>query len=293
LLTEISKGDGDLSKRIEVESNDELGKLASSFNHFVGSLEVTVLSIRQASDSIVTATDEVAAGNENLSSRTEETSSSLQRTSAVLAQIAEEASRSAENARDADSLARAAHGTAERGGAVMESVQRTMDSIDDSSRRIGAIIGVIDGIAFQTNILALNAAVEAARAGEHGRGFAVVAAEVRSLALRSADAAKQVRELIAESMHQTESGAALVRTAVHTVQEIRNGVSGVAQLIEGISSRTRQQSDGIGAVNATVSQLDTMTQQNAALVEEVSSAAESLKEQANALTLAVGRFKLS
>jgi methyl-accepting chemotaxis protein len=168
-----------------------------------------------------------------------------------------------------------------------------MDSIDDSSRRIGAIIGVIDGIAFQTNILALNAAVEAARAGEHGRGFAVVASEVRSLALRSADAAKQVRELIAESMHQTESGAALVRTAVHTVQEIRNGVSGVAQLIEGISSRTRQQSDGIGAVNATVSQLDTMTQQNAALVEEVSSAAESLKEQANALTLAVGRFKLS
>ena len=293
LLGEIASGDGDLSRRMQVDTEDEIGQLAEAFNRFVDVLQQMVRQVRASSESIATATAEVATGNLDLSNRTEQASSSLQETAAAMSQLTEQVQHNAASTREANALARSAQDVATRGGAAMAEVERTMGGIDESSRRIGDIIGVIDGIAFQTNILALNAAVEAARAGEQGRGFAVVAGEVRSLAQRSAQAAKEVRGLIHASMEQAQGGRDQVRGAGDTMRELLESVSRVAHLIDGISGGTQHQSQGIGEVNTAVLQLDSMTQQNAALVEEGSAAAESLREQAATLAAAVGRFKLA
>ena len=292
LLADIAEGDGDLSRRMAVETEDEIGQLARAFNRFVGSLQAMVQQVRMASDAIATASAEVATGHLDLSSRTEQASSSLQQTAAAMCQITEQVRSHADSTREADALARSAQAASGRGGQAIAQVERSMEGIDASSRRIGDIIGVIDGIAFQTNLLALNAAVEAARAGEQGRGFAVVAGEVRALAQRSAQAAKEVRGLVAESMAQAQDGTQQVRTAAESTRELLALVGRVAGVIEGISGSTRQQSQGIEEVNGAVAQLDVMTQQNAALVEQGSAAAESLREQATRLAGAVGRFKL-
>ncbi len=268
------------------------GSLLHGLETMIAALRRTIEHVHVSTESIRTASDEIAIGNTDLSQRTEETASSLQQTSASLEQLTATVQQTAESAQTASQLAGAASGTAARGGEVVEQVVATMNGIDESSRRIADIIGTIDGIAFQTNILALNAAVEAARAGEQGRGFAVVASEVRSLAQRSADAAKEIKALIGTSVERVESGSRLVVQAGSTMSEIVASVQRVTDIIGEISAATTGQSSQIAQINAAVSQLDQMTQQNAALVEESAAAAESLKQQAVNLSAAVGVFEL-
>jgi methyl-accepting chemotaxis protein len=268
------------------------GSLLDSLSQMVRSLRTTVSQVRQSTDSISTASGEIATGNHDLSVRTEQTASNLQQAASSMEQLTGTVKQSADSARQANQLASSAAEVAARGGSVVAQVVSTMDEINASSKKISDIIGVIDGIAFQTNILALNAAVEAARAGEQGRGFAVVASEVRSLAQRSAQAAKEIKGLIGASVDRVEAGSRLVADAGKTMSEIVGSVQRVSDIIGEITAASSEQSDGIGQVNTAVTQLDQMTQQNAALVEESAAAAESLRDQAKRLASVVATFRL-
>ena len=283
---------GDLSPRPAVNRGDEMGDLMRALQTMTAALGRVVQQVHTASDSIRTASTEIASGNQDLSARTEQTASSLQQTASSMEQLTGTVKQSADSARQANQLASSAAEVAARGGSVVSQVVTTMDEINASSKKISDIIGVIDGIAFQTNILALNAAVEAARAGEQGRGFAVVASEVRSLAQRSADAAKEIKALIGASVDRVEAGSRLVADAGKTMSEIVGSVQRVSDIIGEITAASSEQSDGIGQINTAVTQLDQMTQQNSALVEESAAAAESLKDQAARLAQAVGTFRL-
>jgi methyl-accepting chemotaxis protein len=283
---------GDLRVKLPEPPADEIGQLISALGRMVGNLRQTVGAIKGSAGQIAVASTEIAFGNNDLSQRTEQQASSLQKTSSSMEQLTGTVATNADNARQANQLALGASEVARRGGEVVEQVVSTMGEISESSRKIADIIGVIDGIAFQTNILALNAAVEAARAGEQGRGFSVVAAEVRSLAQRSAEAAREIKGLITDSVQRVESGGRLVVEAGATMEEIVTSVRRVTDIIGEISSATAEQSAGIGQVNTAVVQLDRMTQQNAALVEESAAAAESLKEQARRLAETIGGFRL-
>ncbi len=290
--TKIIAG-GDLSHRVDMEGRDELSELCHSLEEMQVSLRSIVGEVRQSTDSITVASDEVAMGSQDLSSRTEQAASSLQETASTMEQISGTIRNTADAARMANQLAAGAADAASRGGTVVSQVVSTMDEITQSSRRIVDIIGVIDGIAFQTNILALNAAVEAARAGEQGRGFAVVAGEVRALAQRAAGAAKEIKVLISASSERVDAGATLVNDAGASMAAIVDSVQRVTDIIGEITSASTEQSEGISQVNTAVTQLDSMTQQNAALVEQSAAAAESLKDQAAKLAEVVSVFKLS
>ncbi|MES2073520.1 MAG: methyl-accepting chemotaxis protein [Pseudomonadota bacterium] len=292
MLGEIADGNGDLSRRMQVESQDEIGALADSFNRFVSSLNKTISEVRSSTDTIATASSEIAAGNLDLSSRTEDQASSLEETAATMEELTATVKQNADNARQANQLVVSASDYAVKGGEVVGQVVDTMGSIKDSSRKIVDIIGVIDGIAFQTNILALNAAVEAARAGEQGRGFAVVAAEVRNLAQRSAGAAKEIKQLISDSVEKVELGGKLVDQAGATMGQIVGSVKQVADIMGEIAAASHEQSEGIGQINQAITQMDNATQQNAALVEQAAAAAQSLQDQAANLAQVVSVFKL-
>ncbi|MVT29805.1 HAMP domain-containing protein [Acidovorax citrulli] len=285
--------EGDLTRTVDDSGRDEAALLLQSLQTMNGNLTRVVHQIRQASDSIATGSSQIASGNADLSQRTESQASSLQQTAASMEEMSATIRQNADTARTASQLASTASQAASRGGDVMGQVVATMQDISGSSSKIADIIGVIDGIAFQTNILALNAAVEAARAGEQGRGFAVVAGEVRALAGRSAEAAKEIKNLIGQSVEKVGAGTRLVDEAGATMSDIVQQVQRVSDLIAEIDAATREQSEGIGQVNAAVSQLDQATQQNAALVEESAAAAGSLQQQAVRLTEAVGVFRLS
>ena len=274
------------------QRHDEVGDLMRALGAMSAQLGRSMRAVLESSESIRTASAEIATGTLDLSSRTEQTASNLQQTASSMEQLTGTVKQSADSARHANQLASSAAEVAARGGVVVSQVVATMDEINASSKRIADIIGVIDGIAFQTNILALNAAVEAARAGEQGRGFAVVASEVRSLAARSAEAAKEIKGLIGASVEKVEGGAKLVADAGRTMAEIVSSVQRVSDIIGEITAAAAEQSEGIGQVNTSVTQLDQMTQQNAALVEQSSAAAESLKKQAGRLAEVVGTFRL-
>jgi methyl-accepting chemotaxis protein len=284
--------DGDLSRPLVVAPGDTVSVLAN-LARMQSSLSGVVANVRSNSDSVATASAQIAQGNQDLSQRTEEQASALQQTAATMEELGTTTRNNAESAQQANQLAQGASAIAAQGGEVVGKVVTTMQGISDSSRKIGDIIGVIDGIAFQTNILALNAAVEAARAGEQGRGFAVVASEVRSLAQRSAEAAKEIKGLIGRSVEQVEQGTVLVDQAGKTMSEIVGSIQRVSDIVAEITSSSVQQSSGIGQVGEAVSQMDQVTQQNAALVEESAAAAESLKGQARQLVQAVAVFRLS
>ena len=273
-------------------SDDELGDLQRALARMVASLKESLGTVRSASDHIGTASQEIASGNLDLSQRTERAAGSLQQTASSMEQLSGTVRQTSDSARTASQLAASASSVAQRGGQAVAQVVSTMDAINASSRKIADIIGTIDGIAFQTNILALNAAVEAARAGEQGRGFAVVASEVRSLAQRSATAAREIKGLIQASVDKVESGSRQVQDAGSTMAEIVASVQRVADIITEISAATGEQSGGIAQVNSAVNELDKVTQQNAALVEQSAAAAESLREQAAMLTSVVSRFRL-
>jgi methyl-accepting chemotaxis protein len=283
---------GDLSQPIQVSAGADNSLLAAVRDMAQG-LGHIVREVRAGTESITTASQEIAVGNHDLSTRTEKQASSLEQTASSIRGLTQAVHQSADAARQANQLAGSAAEVARRGGEVVGQVVQTMDEINASSKKIADIIGVIDGIAFQTNILALNAAVEAARAGEQGRGFAVVAGEVRSLAQRSADAAKEIKALIGASVDRVDSGSRLVADAGSTMQEIVVSVQRVTDIIGEITAASGEQSDGIGHVNASVAQIDQMTQQNAALVEQAAAAASSLEQQAQALQHAVAAFRTS
>jgi len=287
IISEVSKGN--LAVHIAAAP---AGSLVAGLQTMIESVRSTLVQVRASTDSISTASNEIAVGNQDLSQRTEQTASNLQLAASSMEQLTGTVKQSADSARQANQLAASAAEVAARGGSVVSQVVITMDEINASSKKISDIIGVIDGIAFQTNILALNAAVEAARAGEQGRGFAVVASEVRSLAGRSAEAAKEIKGLIGASVDKVEAGSRLVADAGATMTEIVSSVQRVSDIIGEITAASSEQSDGIGQVNTAVVQLDQMTQQNAALVEQSAAAAESLKHQADTLAKAVGTFRL-
>jgi methyl-accepting chemotaxis protein len=284
---------GDLSANPQVGGRDEIGQLQSALKHMNDQLLRMVHDIRNGSDAIATASSEIAAGNLDLSGRTEQQASSLEETASSMEELNSTVTQNAENARQASQLAASASEVAGRGGAVVAQVVGTMSSINASSQKIADIIGVIDGIAFQTNILALNAAVEAARAGEQGRGFAVVAGEVRSLAHRSAAAAKEIKELITDSVDKVDSGTKLVNQAGVTMDEIVGSVKRVTDIIDEIATATEEQRAGIGQINQAIAQMDQVTQQNASLVEEAAAASEAMLEQAQQLAGVVSVFKLN
>ncbi|MBQ0941945.1 HAMP domain-containing protein [Ideonella sp. 4Y16] len=288
----LAIADGDLTRRIDARGHDELADLLRALDQMQGGLGRIVGRVREASESIRMGSGEVASGNADLNQRTEQAASSLQQTASSMEELTGSVRHSADNAQQASGLAQAATGVASHGGEVVAQVVQTMNEINAASHRIADIIGVIDGIAFQTNILALNAAVEAARAGESGRGFAVVAGEVRSLAQRSADAAREIKRLIGASVEQVENGTRLVGEAGTTMQDIVASVQRVNDIIGEISHAAAEQSRGIGQVNAAVTDLDRVTQQNAALVEQSTAAAEHLRGQASTLAEVVGSFRL-
>jgi len=285
--------EGDLTAHVDTDRSDELGTLLNAMAKMTRNLMGIVSTVRGASDSIATGSDQIATGNADLSQRTEEQASSLEETAATMEELGSTVKLNAQNARQADQLARQASEVAVQGGEVVGQVVQTMKGIDDASRKIADIIAVIDGIAFQTNILALNAAVEAARAGEAGRGFAVVAGEVRVLAQRSAQAAKEIKDLIATSVERVGQGTALADRAGATMVDMVQAVQRVTSIMTDIAHASSEQSDGVAAVGNAVAQLDQVTQQNAALVEESAAAAASLKHQAQALVQAVSVFRLS
>ncbi len=284
---------GDLSQQESVTRGDEFGDLLRSLYAMSNALGRMVHQVRQSTDSIAIASAEIATGNQDLSARTEQTSSNLQETAAAMEEFTSTIQQSAGSAQKASSLAAGATGVARRGGEVVTQVVATMEDINHSSKKIADIIGVIDGIAFQTNILALNAAVEAARAGEQGRGFAVVASEVRSLAQRSAEAAKEIKQLISASVEKVETGSRLVSDAGTTMTDIVQSVQRVTDMIGEITAASSEQSAGVSQVNKAISNLDQMTQQNAALVEESAAAAQSLREQADHLARELSMFKVN
>ncbi|WP_281169371.1 methyl-accepting chemotaxis protein [Solimonas flava] len=297
-LTEVGRvfgalARGDLTQQIDADFKGTFGKLKDDANTTVGQLTQIIRQIQAASDTINTAAREIAAGNSDLSARTEQQAASLEETASSMEELTSTVKQNAENARQANQLAIGASDVAVKGGAVVAEVVTTMASISDASKKIADIIGVIDGIAFQTNILALNAAVEAARAGEQGRGFAVVASEVRSLAQRSASAAKEIKSLISDSTDRVGTGAKLVEQAGRTMDEIVGSVKRVTDIMGEITAASQEQSQGIEQVNQTITQMDEVTQQNAALVEEASASARSLEEQAGGLASSVARFRLA
>lgn len=283
---------GNLSEPIQFDGRDEVADVLKGLSAMQASLRTVVSQVRASTDSIATASSEIATGNADLSARTEQTASNLQQTAASMEEITGTVTQSVESARTANGLATSAADVAGKGGEIVGQVVSTMKDINASSQKITDIIGVIDGIAFQTNILALNAAVEAARAGEQGRGFAVVASEVRSLAQRSATAAKEIKMLIGASVERVESGTKLVADAGETMKDIVTSVNRVSLVISEILSAATEQRQGIGEVNSAVANLDQMTQQNSALVEEAAAATESLRDQASNLAIVVGTFQL-
>ncbi|CAN7312417.1 methyl-accepting chemotaxis protein [Variovorax sp. LjRoot290] len=285
-------GGGDLSRQLASDRRDEMGVITRSVESMRDGLARVVSGVREGTDAIATASSQISAGNQNLSSRTEEQASSLEQTAASMEELTSTVKQNADNARQANQLALSASEVAVKGGDVVSQVVHTMASINASSKKIVDIIGVIDGIAFQTNILALNAAVEAARAGEQGRGFAVVAAEVRSLAQRSAAAAKEIKGLIDDSVGKVDAGSQLVGEAGRTMEEIVGSVKRVTDIIGEITAASHEQTQGIEQINQAITQMDQVTQQNAALVEEAAAAAQSMQEQAGNLVEAVNVFRL-
>jgi methyl-accepting chemotaxis protein len=283
---------GDLTVRLEAHSHDETGELVRALGEMRDSLLRTVQEIRSGTSAMTVASGEIAAGNLDLSTRTEQQASSLEETASAMEQLTSAVRNNTDNARQADHLAVSASAVASKGGVAVRDVVGKMEAINASSRKIVDIIAVIDGIAFQTNILALNAAVEAARAGEQGRGFAVVASEVRQLAQRSAAAAKDIKALITESAEDVQAGTRMVSDAGTTMAEIVNGVQRVADIMKEILAASEEQSSGIEEVNRAITQMDQVTQQNAALVEEAAAAADSMQNQATKLAEMVSFFKL-
>ncbi|APG16411.1 methyl-accepting chemotaxis protein II [Kosakonia radicincitans] len=284
---------GDLVQRIDVHGSNEMGVLADSLRHMQSELVRTVSDVRNGANAIYSGASEISVGNNDLSSRTEQQAASLEETAASMEELTATVKQNADNARQASHLALSASETAQKGGKVVDNVVQTMRDIAASSQKIADIISVIDGIAFQTNILALNAAVEAARAGEQGRGFAVVAGEVRNLAQRSAQAAREIKSLIEDSVGRVELGSTLVESAGETMGEIVNAVTRVTDIMGEIASASDEQSRGIDQVGLAVSEMDRVTQQNASLVEESAAAAAALEEQASRLTQAVSVFRIS
>jgi methyl-accepting chemotaxis protein len=283
---------GDLGTSIEVRARNEFGQLLQALRDMNTALANIVGEVRSGTDTIATASSQIAAGNQDLSARTEEQASSLEETAASIEELTSTVRANAANARQANDLAASASGVATRGGAVVADVVGTMGAINESARRIVDIIAVIDGIAFQTNILALNAAVEAARAGEQGRGFAVVAAEVRNLAQRSAEAAKEIKALITDSVDKVASGSRLVDQAGATMKEVVDSIGRVAGIMGEISNASSEQQAGIEQIHGAISQMDQVTQQNAAMVEEAAAAAQSLRDRAAGLAQLVSEFQL-
>lgn len=291
-LEDNASGEGDLTQRLEQTGTDELAQVGASFNTFVDKIAATLRSIRRSTESVNLAATEIAAGNVDLASRTEEAASSLQETASSMEELSGAVKHTADSGNAADQLAASARQAAFEGGVLMQRVVQTMTDINEGSKRISDIVGVIDSIAFQTNILALNAAVEAARASEHGHGFAVVASEVRSLAQRSAQSAREIRDLIAASVDRVDNGSEEVQKAGSAMQKIVTEVQRVSDIIGEIKVATSEQSLGISQIGVAVSQLDSMTQQNSALVAQSAAAADSLRDQAYTLASAVAGFKL-
>jgi methyl-accepting chemotaxis protein-2 (aspartate sensor receptor) len=285
-------GRGDLSRQLDSDRRDEMGVITRAVEAMRQGLAGVVGGVRQGTDAIATASGQISAGNQNLSARTEEQASALEQTAASMEELTSTVKQNADNARQANQLALSASEVAVKGGDVVSQVVDTMASINASSKKIVDIIGVIDGIAFQTNILALNAAVEAARAGEQGRGFAVVASEVRNLAQRSAAAAKEIKGLIDDSVGKVDAGSALVGEAGKTMEEIVGSIRRVSDIVGEITAASHEQTQGIEQINQAITQMDQVTQQNAALVEEAAAAAQSMQEQAGSLVQAVSVFKL-
>ncbi|NLC23376.1 MAG: HAMP domain-containing protein [Oxalobacter sp.] len=283
---------GDLTSHIEVSSTDETGRLMQALKNMNECLFEAIVQVRQSAETIATASSEIASGNQDLSARTEEQASSLEQTASSMEEITTTVRQNGDNAKQANQLASQAAEVATRGGEAARHVAHTMNDISESSSKIVDIISVIDGIAFQTNILALNAAVEAARAGEQGRGFAVVATEVRSLAQRSATAAREIKNLIDDSVHKVSTGTELVNNAVDTMLEIGESITRVNDIMNEITIATQEQVQGIEQINLAVSEMDTTAQQNAALVEEAAAAAESLQDQAKTLVGVVNLFNI-
>jgi methyl-accepting chemotaxis protein len=285
-------GAGDLTHPVTASGKDEIAGLLQALSAMQEQLVETVSEVRIGTDTIATASSQIAAGNLDLSSRTEQQASSLEETASSMEELTSTVKQNADNARQANQLATSASDIATKGGAVVSQVVDTMDSINESAKKIVDIISVIDGIAFQTNILALNAAVEAARAGEQGRGFAVVASEVRSLAQRSANAAKEIKGLISDSVAKTEAGTRLVNQAGVTMNEVVDSIKRVTDVMSEITTASQEQTMGIEQINQAITQMDEVTQQNAALVEEAAAAAASLQDQADNLSRVVSVFKL-
>ena len=283
---------GDLTQTVDASGHDEVADLLRALGSMQAGLRQLVAQVHQGVEHVGSASSQIASANKDLSGRTEAQASALEQSAAAMEELTSAIAINADNAQQARALAMNASTAAEAGGETVGSVVRTMRSIDESSRRIGEIIGVIDGIAFQTNILALNAAVEAARAGEQGRGFAVVASEVRALAGRSAEAARQIKQLIGASMDQVNSGTALADQAGHAMTDVVGAIKRVSQLVVDIATAMQEQSTGVGQVGEAIAQLDQTTQQNAALVEETAAASQSLDEQARHLVASVALFRI-
>ncbi|WP_434983662.1 methyl-accepting chemotaxis protein [Vreelandella zhaodongensis] len=292
-LNDIASGEGDLTRRLPEQGRDEVAQICGAFNRFVGKMEAVLIDVRTSSESVHHAANEIALGGQDLSRRTDNAASSLQQTSASVEQITSTVEHTAASAQEANQLSHTASKVAKEGGQAVANVVTTMEDISQASHKIGEIVTLMNSIAFQTNLLALNASVEAARAGEHGRGFAVVADEVRKLAGRSSEAANDIQKLIEDSQSKVNNGTALVQNAGATMQDIVAHITRVTDVLEEINSATSEQSDGIKQINIAVSELDRMTQKNAAMVEESTTAAEQLKEQADHLTGTISSFKLS
>ncbi len=291
-LEDVASGEGDLTRRLEVRGGDELAQISAAFNRFVEKLSGVLLRVREGANNIALASSEISGGNNDLASRTDEQAASLEETAATLEELTSTLSNTASNTEQARQFVSGVASAVRDNGAVMNDVSTRIQEISNDSQKMSEIIKVIDGIAFQTNILALNAAVEAARAGESGRGFAVVASEVRSLAQRSAGAAREIKTLIDDTVARATSGRELVAKADQGMTSIVSDIHNMTQLIEEIAHASREQSDGIGQINIAMGQIDTTTQQNAALVEESASAAQSMSEQAAVMAELVSTFKL-